>query len=102
VCEGISARVWKCSFFRDAEAIEAVDLGEVWFEEKKSVIIHVRNDEAGMVRDIVYQPIPDVEIVGPLSMEFNEVAPLTITWKAGETIEKGLSEDLIIHVTLVL
>lgn len=98
----MSARKWKCSFFRDAEAIEAIDLGEVWFEEEKTVVIHIRNDEAGKVRDIVYQSIPDVEIVGPDSMEFNEVAPLTITWKAGETVEKGLSDDLIIGVTLVL
>ncbi len=98
----MEVRQWKCSFFRDAEAIEAVDLGEVWFESEVSVIIHVRNDEAGMVRDIVFESIPDVEIVGPTSMKFNEVAPLTITWKAGETVEKGLAEDLIIHVTLVL
>lgn len=98
----MEVRKWKCSFFRDAEAIEAIDFGEVWFEEEKSVTIHIRNDEAGMVRDIVYEPIPDVEIIGPLTMAFNEVAPLTLTWKAGETIEKGLAEDLIIHVTLVL
>ncbi len=98
----MEVRQWKCSFFRDAEGIESVDLGEVWFEKDKSVIIHVRNDEAGLVRDIVYQDIPDVEIIGPTSMAFNEVAPLTITWKAGETVEKGLSDDLIIHVTLVL
>lgn len=98
----MEVRRWKCSFFRDAEAIEEVDLGEVWFENEKSVTIHVRNDEAGMVRDIVFESIPDVEIVGPTSMKFNEVAELTITWKAGETVEKGLSEDLIIHVTLVL
>jgi len=38
----MSARVWKCSFFRDAEAIEAVDFGEVWFENEKSVTIHLR------------------------------------------------------------
>ena len=98
----MSVRRWKCSFFRDAEGVEAVDFGEVWFEEEKSVIIHVRNDEAGMVKDIVFDPIPDVEIVGPTSMAFNEIAPLTITWKAGETVEKGLTDDLVIHVTLVL
>ena len=98
----MEVRRWKCSFFRDAEAIEAVDFGEVWFEEEKSVTIHVRNDEAGMVKDIVYGPIPDVEIDGPLTMAFNEIAPLTITWKAGETVEKGLLDDLVIGVTLVL
>ncbi len=102
MCERVEVRQWKCSFFRDAEAIDEVDLGEVWFESEKSVTIHVRNDEAGMVRDIVFESIPDVEIVGPSSMKFNEIAPIILTWKAGETVEKGLVDDLIIHVTLVL
>jgi len=98
----MAARPWKCSFFRDAEGIEQVDLGEVWFESEKSVTIHVRNDEDGDVKDITYQPIPDVEIIGPSAMKFNEVAPIIITWKAGDTVEKGVADSLIINVTVVL
>ncbi len=98
-------RQWKVSFFLDKEAtqpIDIADLGEIWAGDEGSIVIFMRNDERGKIRDIEYHPASEhVTIIGPKELDPGEMGAITIKWAPSPDAEEGLDEELEITGTLI-
>jgi len=100
-------RDWKCSYYSNVEATESItlaDIGEVWAGTEGSVVIFIRNDERGFVRDIVYTVLnPAITLVGPKRLEAGEVGSISIKWSPSESTEQGLEDEpFTVEGTVVL